>query len=131
MTFTHLGKNFVPPDVTGKVTGDARYVEDFAPEGMVYARLLTSPLPSGRVRSIDASAALRMDGVLGILTADDLPPSSAPDEPVLASDDVTFVGQPILAVAAISDAIAEAALDQIDVQYEYCLLYTSPSPRDS
>ena len=55
MTFMHIGKDFVPPDVEGKVTGDAKYVEDFAPEGMVYARLLTSPLPSGRVVSIDAS----------------------------------------------------------------------------
>ena len=126
MTFTHIGKDFVPPDVEGKVTGDARYVEDFAPEGLVYARLLTSPMPSGRVRSIDASAALRMDGVLGILTADDLPPSSAPDEPVLASDDVTFVGQPVLAVAAISDAIAEAALDEINVEYEYRTFVTDP-----
>ena len=76
MTFMHIGKDFVPPDVEDKVTGDAKYVEDFAPEGKVYARLLTSPLPSGRVVSIDASEALRMDGVLGILTADDLPPSN-------------------------------------------------------
>ena len=119
MTFMHIGKDFVPPDVEGKVTGDAKYVEDFKPEGLVYARLLTSPMPSGRVRSIDASEALRMDGVLGILTADDLPSSTAPAEPVLASEDVTFVGQPILAVAAISDEIAENAIDRIDVDFDH------------
>ena len=126
MTFMHIGKDFTPPDVEGKVTGDAKYVEDFAMEGMVYARLLTSPLPSGRVISIDASEALRMDGVLGVLTADDLPPSSAPDDPVLASDDVTYIGQPIVAVAAISDAIAENAIDSINVEFERRGFVTDP-----
>jgi len=126
MTFMHIGKDFVPPDVEGKVTGDAKYVEDFAPEGMVYARLLTSPLPSGRVVSIDASEALRMDGVLGILTADDLPPSNAPDDPVLASDDVTYIGQPIVAIAAISDAIAENAIDHIKIEFERRSFVTDP-----
>ena len=126
MTFTLLGKNFTPPDVEGKVTGAAKYVEDFQPDGLVYARLFTSPMPSGRVRSIDASAALRMDGVLGIITADDLPPSDAPAEPMLASSDVTYVGQPILAIAAISDEIAENALARIKVEFEYRPFVTDP-----
>ena len=126
MTFTHIGKDFVPPDVEGKITGNAKYVEDFQPEGLVYARLLTSPMPSGRVISIDAGEALRMDGVLGVLTADDLPPSTAPADPVLAADDVTYVGQPIVAVAAISDDIAENALDRIRVEYERRPFVTDP-----
>ncbi len=126
MTFMHIGKDFIPPDVEGKVTGDAKYVEDFAPEGMVYARLLTSPVASGRVVEIDASEALRMDGVLGVLTADDLPPSSAPDDPVLASDDVTYIGQPIAAIAAISDSIAENAIDRIKIEFERRNFVTDP-----
>ena len=126
MTFMHLGKDFTPPDVEGKVTGDAKYVEDFQPEGLVYARLLTSPLPSGRVNSIDVSEALRLDGVLGVITADDLPPSSAPADPMLASEDITYVGQPILAIAAISDAIAEEALDRVKIDYEYRPFVTDP-----
>lgn len=126
MTFMHIGKDYTPPDVEGKVTGTAKYVEDFQPEGLVYARLYTSPMPSGRVRSIDASAALRMDGVLGIITADDLPASSAPADPMLASQDVTYVGQPILAIAAISDEIAENAIDQIKVEFEYRPFVTDP-----
>ena len=126
MTFMHIGKDFIPPDVEGKVTGDAKYVEDFAPEGMVYARLLTSPVASGRVVGIDASEALRMDGVLGVLTADDLPPSSAPDDPVLASDDVTYIGQPIAAIAAISDSIAENAIDRIKIEFERRNFVTDP-----
>ena len=64
---THIGKDFTPPCVPGKVTGEIKYAEDYKAEGMVFARLLTSPMPSGRVVNIDASAALRMDGVIGIL----------------------------------------------------------------
>jgi len=118
MTYMHIGKDFIPPDVEGKVTGDAKYAEDFRREGMVFARLLTSPMPSGRIVSIDASAALRMDGVLGVLTADDLPPSTPPENPMLAGEYVTYVGQPILAIAAISEEIAEIALDNIIVEFE-------------
>ena len=165
---THIGRDFVPPDVPGKVTGEIKYAEDYKAEGMVFARLLTSPLPSGRVVNIDASEALRMDGVVGILTADDLPPAAPPGNPSLASEYVTYVGQPILAVAATSEEIAESAIDNIRVDFERrefavdplesltpggnnaypegnvlvrtreegpegtpCLLYTSPSPRDS
>ena len=118
MTYMHIGKDFVPPDVEGKVTGAAKYVEDFRREGMVFARLLTSPMPSGRILSIDATAALRMDGVLGIITADDLPPSTPPENPMLARDYVTYVGQPILAVAALTEQIAENALANIKVEFE-------------
>jgi len=115
---THIGRDFVPPDVPGKVTGEIKYAEDYKAEGMVFARLLTSPLPSGRVVNIDASEALRMDGVVGILTADDLPPAAPPGNPSLASEYVTYVGQPILAVAAISEEIAESAIDNIRVDFE-------------
>ncbi|MFM1895504.1 MAG: hypothetical protein RLZZ385_578 [Pseudomonadota bacterium] len=115
---THIGVDFTPPDVPGKVTGEIKYAEDHKREGMVFARLLTSPMPAGRVVSIDASAALRMDGVVGIFTADDLPPVPPPGNPALASEYVTYVGQPILAVAAINEEIAESAIQRIRVEYE-------------
>lgn len=115
---THIGFDFVPPDVPGKVTGEIKYAEDHKREGMVFARLLTSPLPSGRVVSIDASEALRMDGVVGILTADDLAPVAPPGNPSLASDYITYVGQPILAVAATTEEIAESAIDRIRIDFE-------------
>ncbi|MEC9085586.1 MAG: molybdopterin cofactor-binding domain-containing protein, partial [Pseudomonadota bacterium] len=115
---THIGKDFTPPCVPGKVTGEIKYAEDYKAEGMVFARLLTSPMPSGRVVSIDATAALRMDGVVGVFTADDLPPVMPPANPALASDYITYVGQPILAVAATSEEIAETALDRIRIDFE-------------
>ena len=52
MTYKLLGKNFTPPDIEAKVTGAARYAEDFRKEGMVFARLLTSPLPAGRLAAL-------------------------------------------------------------------------------
>ncbi len=115
---THIGFDFVPPDVPGKVTGEIKYAEDYRREGMVFARLLTSPLPAGRVVGIDAGEALRMDGVVGVFTAADLPPAAPPNNPALASDYITYVGQPILAVAATSEEIAETALQRIRVEYE-------------
>ena len=53
MAYMHIGKDFVPPDVPGKVTGKIKYAEDYTREGMVYARLLTSPLPHARVVNIE------------------------------------------------------------------------------
>ena len=62
-----IGKNFVPPDVLAKVTGKAMYAEDFRVEGMVFCRVLVSTVPHARIRNIDTSAALNMQGVLGSL----------------------------------------------------------------
>jgi len=59
-----------------------------------------------------------MDGVLGIFTADDLPPVAPPANPALASEYVSFVGQPILAVAAVTEEIAESAIEKIRVDFE-------------
>jgi len=73
-----VGQNYTPPDLVAKVTGRARYAEDFRAEGMLFCKLLLSPMPHARVTSIDASAALAMPGVKAILTVDDLPPAAQP-----------------------------------------------------
>jgi xanthine dehydrogenase molybdenum-binding subunit len=79
--FKILGKNYVTPDLVAKVTGRAKYSEDFRAEGMVFIKLMPSPRPHARIISIDASAALAMPGVHGILTADDLPSPPPPPGP--------------------------------------------------
>jgi CO/xanthine dehydrogenase Mo-binding subunit len=66
MSYKLLGKNFTPHDVLAKVTGQAKYAEDFRAEGMLFCRFLPSPYPHARVKSIDASEALKMEGVRGI-----------------------------------------------------------------
>ena len=68
-----IGQNYTTPDIVAKVTGRAKYAEDFRAEGMLFAKLLLSPMPHARVTSIDMSAALAMPGVKAIITADDLP----------------------------------------------------------
>ena len=68
-----VGQNYTTPDLRAKVTGRSKYAEDFRAEGMLFAKLLLSPFPHARIRSIDASAALAMPGVRAILTADDVP----------------------------------------------------------
>jgi CO/xanthine dehydrogenase Mo-binding subunit len=115
--YRHIGKDFVPPDVLGKVTGKARYAEDFRADGMVFARVYTSPMAHGRVTSIDTSAVDEMDGVVGILTADDLPPVEAPNAPMLTNTPV-YIGEPILAVAAVDEKTAEDAISRIRVHIE-------------
>jgi xanthine dehydrogenase molybdenum-binding subunit len=117
MAYRHIGKDFVPPDVLGKVTGQARYAEDFRADGMAFARLYTSPMPHGRVRSVDASAALEMDGVLAILRAEDVPEVPVPQAPILTNHPV-YVGEPILALAAVDEKTAEDALALVRVDME-------------
>jgi xanthine dehydrogenase molybdenum-binding subunit len=117
MANMHLGHDFTPPDLPAKVTGRAKYAEDFRAEGMLFCRLMTSPMPHARVKSIDASEALKMDGVIAVLTADDVPPTPAPGEPILTNEPL-FVGDRILAVAATSETLAQEAIDKIKVELE-------------
>ena len=55
-----LGKNYQTPDLVAKVTGRAKYAEDYRADGMLFAKLLLSPVPHGHIRKIDASEALKM-----------------------------------------------------------------------
>ncbi len=112
-----IGKDFTPPDIRAKVTGKAKYAEDFRAEGMLFCRLLTSPMPHGRVRSLDTSEALAMEGVVAILTADDVPEIPAPREPILTNEP-HYVGEPILAVAAVDETTAQDAIAKIRIDLE-------------
>jgi CO/xanthine dehydrogenase Mo-binding subunit len=117
MAYTLIGKDFTPPDVRAKVTGKAKYSEDFRAEGMLFCKLLTSPAPHARILNLDVSAALALPGVAGVLTADEVPEFPAPAETILSNEPL-FVGQPILAVAAQDEATAAAALELIRYDLE-------------
>ena len=112
-----VGQDIAPPDLIAKITGRARYAEDFRADGMVFAKLLLSPMPHARVRRIDASAALAMEGVLGILTADDVPARDAPGEAPLTMEPL-YEGEPILAVAAVDETTAADAIEKVKVDLE-------------
>jgi len=120
-----IGKNFTPPDVLGKVTGKAKYAEDFRVDGMVFARMYTSPVAHGRVTHIDTSAAEAMDGVVGILTAADVPEVEAPSAAILTNSPA-YIGDPILAVAAETEQIAEDAMAAIRIDIEPLPFVTDP-----
>src|SRR5246127_4474923 len=68
-----IGKNYTTPDLLAKVTGQSKYAEDYRAEGMLFCKLLLSPMPHARIRKIDTSKALAMPGVKAIITMDDLP----------------------------------------------------------
>jgi CO/xanthine dehydrogenase Mo-binding subunit len=112
-----LGKNFTPPDVRAKVTGKAKYAEDFRVDGMVFCKMLLSPVPHARVTSIDTSAAEAMTGVFGVLTANDVPPGNGANE-VILTNTPHFIGEPILAIAAVDETTAADALEKVQIEYE-------------
>jgi len=112
-----IGTDIASPDLLAKITGRAKYAEDFRVDGMVFAKLLLSPMPHARVRRIDAARALAMPGVVGILTADDVPQLDVPDEACLTNEP-RYEGEPILALAAVDEETAAAAIELIDVDLE-------------
>jgi CO/xanthine dehydrogenase Mo-binding subunit len=124
MAVKHVGVNYTPPDHVAKVTGRARYAEDFRADGMLFTKLLLSPMPHARVRSIDSAAALAMPGVRAILTADDLP-DLAGAERALTNEPV-YAGEPILAVAAVDELTAAEAIERIVVDLEPLPFVTDP-----
>lgn len=125
-----IGKNYITPDLYAKVTGRSKYAEDYRADGMLFCKLLLSPMPHARVRSIDTRAALAMPGVKGILTSDELPPpaDSINDNGtvILANKrgdrgltmEPLYQGDPILAVAAVDEVTAADAIEKIKLDLE-------------
>jgi xanthine dehydrogenase molybdenum-binding subunit len=113
-----FGQDYSPPDLVAKVTGAAKYAEDFKAEGMLFAKLFLSPMPHARVRSIDTREAEKMEGVKAILTADDLPAAESPLDERALTNEPMYQGDPILAVAAVDEATAALAIEKIKVDLE-------------
>ena len=110
MEFKLLGHNYQTPDLVAKVTGKAKYAEDYRADGMVFIKLMPSPRPHAKIRSIDASAALAMPGVHGILTAKDLPaPPPPPGGPPAAAPAARPAGAPAAGAAPAAGGAAPAA----------------------
>jgi xanthine dehydrogenase molybdenum-binding subunit len=124
-----IGQKYTTPDLVAKVTGKAKYAEDYRVEGMLFAKILSSPMPHARVRRLDTSKALAMPGVKAILTADDMPgaaagatlgenvQSSAQAERGLTNEPF-YHGEPILAVAAVDELTAALAIEAIEIDFE-------------
>src|SRR5918912_1908771 len=124
-----IGQNYTTPDLIAKVTGKAKYAEDYRVDGMLFCKLLTSPMPHARVKRLDTSKALAIPGVKAILTADDMPGAAAGatlGEGVQATAQAErgltmeplYQGEPILAVAAVDEKTAAEAIEAIEIEYE-------------
>src|SRR5262245_12928422 len=124
-----FGQNYTTPDLVAKVTGKARYAEDYRVEGMLFAKLLCSPMPHAKVTKLDVSKALAMPGVKAVITDDDLPKpagggtlgenvqATVQGERGLTMEPL-YQGEPILAVAAIDERTAAEAIEAIEIEYE-------------
>ena len=117
MTYKLIGKNFTPPDVMAKVTGQAKYAEDFRADGMVFCRFFPSPYPHARVKSLDASEALKMQGVLGILTEADVKNPPVPAAPILTNQP-HYIGEPVFAIAAVDETTVQDAMEKVKIEWE-------------
>ncbi|HEX7255055.1 MAG TPA: molybdopterin cofactor-binding domain-containing protein, partial [Gaiellaceae bacterium] len=114
--------------------GKGNYVEDVMLPGMLHLELLRSPFAHARINSIDSSRALELDGVVAVVTGEDMaahnlawmPTLSGDTQAVLATDKVRFQGQEVAAVIAESPYIAKDALELIDVDYDPLPAVTSP-----
>ncbi len=124
MNLSVVGKRLPKIDAPDKATGRAKFTDDISLPNMLFGKLLLSPVPHARIKSIDTSKAKALSGVKAVLTGADVPDitwGTSParyDETVLAKDKVRFVGDVVAAVAAIDEETCYKALKLIDVDYE-------------
>jgi hypothetical protein len=127
---TLIGKRIPKLDAPKKVTGEAQYLHDLELPGMLAAKILRCDRVHARIVSVDTSAARALPGVKAVLTAADtpgVPLGHGKDNPPLKGDKVRCIRDEIAAVAAESEAIAEAALGLIKVEYEDLPAVFSPA----
>ena len=128
-----VGRPLRRVDALGKAVGATVYAGDFAMPDMLHAKVFRSSEPSAHIKQLNVNKARALPGVACVLTADDLPDGKLitdmpgqtgqerrkeSDAPVLAARGVRFVGEPIALVAAETLAIAERAIELIEIEYE-------------
>ncbi len=129
--FSVIGKSIAMVDAAGKTTGAGKYTDDLTLSGMLVGKILHSPYPHARIKRIDTSRAKALDGVVAVVTGTDAPNPYGilpvgHDETALAVEKVRYVGDHVACVAAISEEIAEDAIELIDVEYEPFPAYFDP-----
>jgi CO/xanthine dehydrogenase Mo-binding subunit len=117
-----VGESVRRVDAREKVTGAATFTDDiqFGP-GLLFARIKRSPIPHGLIKKIDVSKAKALPGVKAVVTGEDFPGLMGlylTDRYIFCRDRVRYIGDPVAGVAAVSEEIAEKALDLIEVEYE-------------
>ena len=122
MSYHYLGKPHKLYDGLEKVTGAARYAADVQLPNMVFAQTLYSPYSHARIISMDKREAEGMEGVIAVLSADDLPTKdrliNGRNNAILARERVLWAGQPVAVVVAETPEQATDAIEAIIVEYE-------------
>ena len=121
METQYVGKRVPRVDALDKVTGQAMYSVDIELPGMLYGAALRSPLAHAKIVEIDTSAALTVPGVRAVVTGKEFPFTFGhmiKDQPFLSIQKVRYVGEPVAAVAAETEAAAQEAAEKIQVKYE-------------
>ena len=128
-----VGKSVPRNDGIDKVTGEAMYTNDMQLPNMLYGKVLRSPYPHAKIKSIDTTKAKKYPGVKAVITSKDIPNKKfntgatstftiPPNEPVfdqyIIDDKVRYYGDEVAAVAADSKEAAKKAIDLISVEYE-------------
>jgi 4-hydroxybenzoyl-CoA reductase subunit alpha len=129
--FSIIGKPTAMVDAAEKTTGAGKYTDDLRVAGMMVGKILHSPYPHARIRKIDPSRAEQLEGVVAVVVGQDAPNPYGilpvgHDEHALALAKVRYVGDNVACVVATSEAIAEKALELIDVDYELLPAYFDP-----
>jgi 4-hydroxybenzoyl-CoA reductase subunit alpha len=129
--FSIIGKPTAMVDAAEKTTGAGKYTDDLSVPGMLVGKILHSPYPHARIKNIDTSRAEQLKGVIAVVVGKDAPKTYGilpvgHDEYPLALDKVRYVGDNVACVVATSEAIAEKALELIDVDYEVLPAYFDP-----
>lgn len=118
----YVGKPVLRYDGIGHVTARTTYVDDIQKPGMLYIKVLTSPVHRGIIQRLDLSAVEKLPGVAGVITAKDIPGENAyglvPDQPVFTPKEIRFKGERIAAVAAVDEDTAMEAIDKIELEVE-------------
>ncbi|MFC1866789.1 xanthine dehydrogenase family protein molybdopterin-binding subunit [Thermodesulfobacteriota bacterium] len=117
-----IGKPVSRLDAVSKVTGEGLYCDDMRLPGMLYGKILRSPHPHAKIVSIDIDKAKKKAGVRAVITASDTPCVKyglfIQDETPLAMNKVRYIGDEVVALAAVDEETAEEALELIKVEYE-------------
>ncbi|MEO6165123.1 MAG: xanthine dehydrogenase family protein molybdopterin-binding subunit, partial [Candidatus Binatia bacterium] len=130
MVYKSINKSVPRIEGADKVSGNMHYAADLKFPQALAAKILRTSLPHAKILSIDTRKAAKLRGVRGIITGADVKGVMVglrmKDMPLLAQDLVRYAGEPVAAVAADNDEIAEEALNLIDVQYEPLPYVTDP-----
>jgi CO/xanthine dehydrogenase Mo-binding subunit len=109
-------------DGIGQVKGQTKFVDDFVLPGMLYAKAVRSPVHKGIIRKVDFSAAEKVPGVIGFVTADDIPGAkfhgACGDQPVLADEYISYLGEDIALVVAVNEDTCQEALEKVKLDIE-------------